>query len=177
MPDVTGPRTAAPKAADPKAADPKAADPKAVLTRFFATLSTGDYDAIGEFFGPESVWMVNNVAAGFPREQGREKIIFDFLRPVRDGLFEPGDPKVEVLRLIGEGDWVAAETIARGSLRNGNRYENYYAWIAQIDGEQIRFLKEYMDSAYAFEVSRPSSGQAPADEHMSEQLRRLGHET
>lgn len=160
----------------PDAAGPETVAPKTVLTRFFAALSTGNYDAIGEFFGPESVWMVNNVAAGFPHEQGREKIINDFLRPVRDGLFEPGDPKVEILRLIGEGDWVAAETIARGTLRNGNRYENYYAWIAQIDGEQILFLKEYMDSAYAFEVSRPNPDQASADEHTSEQLRRLGHE-
>jgi uncharacterized protein len=151
-------------------------DPKGVLTRFFAALSTGNYDAIGEFFGPESVWMVNSVAGGFPHEQGRQKIINDFLRPVRDGLFEPGDPKVDVLRMIGEGDWVAAETIARGSLRNGNTYENHYAWIAQVDGEQIRFLKEYMDSAYAFEVSKPNAGQPTADDHTAEQLRRLGHE-
>jgi hypothetical protein len=29
---------------------------------------------------------------------------------IAQGLFEPGDPKVEVVRMIGEGDWVAAET-------------------------------------------------------------------
>jgi ketosteroid isomerase-like protein len=81
-----------------------------------------------------------------------------------------------LLRLIGEGDWVAAETIARGRLRNGNRYENHYAWIAQIDGEQIRFLKEYMDSAYAFEISKPNADQASADDHTSERLRHLGHD-
>jgi len=155
---------------------PDAPDPKDVLTRFFATLSTGNYDAIGEFFGPESVWMVNNVAGGFPHEQGREKIINDFLRPVRDGLFEPGDPKIEVVRMICEGGWVAAETIARGSLRNGNKYENYYAWVAQIDAGQISFLKEYMDSAYAFEISKPAASQLAADEHTAEQLRKLGHE-
>lgn len=155
---------------------PEVFDPKNVLTRFFATLSTGNYDAIGEFFGPDSVWMVNNVAAGFPHERGRQKIINDFLQPVRDGLFEPGDPKIEVVRMICEGGWVAAETIARGSLRNGNKYENYYAWVAQIDGDQISFLKEYMDSAYAFEISKPTASQQTADEHTAEQLRRLGHE-
>ena len=147
-----------------------APDPKDVLRRFFATLSTGDYDAIGEFFGDDSVWTVNNVAAGMPGERGRQKIIGDFLQPVRDGLFEPGDPKIEVVRMICE------ETIARGSLRNGNRYENYYAWVAQIDGERVKFLKEYMDTSYAFEISKPRPDQHSADGHVAEQLRRLGHE-
>jgi ketosteroid isomerase-like protein len=153
-----------------------APDPKDVLRRFFATLSTGDYTAIGEFFGDDSVWMVNNVVQGNPGQRGRQKIIDDFLQPVRDGLFEPGDPKVEVVRMISEGDWVAAETIAKGSLRNGNTYENYYAWVAQIDGEQVKFLKEYMDTSYAFEISKPNPDQESADGHVAEQLRRLGHE-
>ena len=153
-----------------------APDPQDVLRRFFATLSTGDYAAIGEFFGDESVWEVNNVVAGHPNARGRRAIIEDFLQPVRDGLFEPGDPKVEVVRMFSAGDWVAAQTIARGSLRNGNSYENSYAWFAQIDGEQVRFLKEYMDTSYAFEISKPNPDQQTADEHVAEQLRRLGHE-
>ncbi len=155
---------------------PDAPDPRDVLRRFFATLSTGDYDAIGDFFAADSVWEVNNVAAGHPGARGRRAIIEDFLRPVRDGLFEPGDPKIEVVRMVCDGGWVAAQTIARGSLRNGNHYENSYAWFAQIDGEYVKFLKEYMDTAYAFEVSRPAPDQAVADEHVAEQLRKLGHE-
>ena len=147
-----------------------------VLRRFFATLSTGDYDAIGEFFSDDSVWETNNVAAGQPATRGRRAIIEDFLRPVRDGLFEPGDPKVEVVRIIGEGGWLAAQTIARGSLRNGSFYENSYAWFARVDGGTVAYLKEYMDSAYAFEVSRPAPGQAAADDRTAQQLRRLGHE-
>lgn len=151
-------------------------DPKDVLRRFFATLSTGDYDAIGEFFGDDSVWAVNNVAAGHPSERGRRAIIEDFLKPVRTGLFEPGDPKVEVLRMVAEGDWVTAETIARGSLRNGNTYENSYVFVAQVSGDQLRYLKEYMDTSYAFEVSKPRPDQASGDGEFADQLRRLGHE-
>jgi uncharacterized protein len=155
---------------------PDAPDPADVLRRFFATLSTGDYDAIGGFFTGDSVWEVNNVAAGHPGARGRRAIIEDFLRPVRDGLFEPGDPKVEVVRMVRDGDWVAAQTIARGRLRNGNSYENSYAWFAQVDGEHLVFLKEYMDSSYAFEISKPAVGQQSADGHVAEQLRKLGHE-
>ena len=151
--------------------------PKDVLRRFFATLSTGDFAAIGEFFGDDSVWMVNDVARGFPSERGRRAIIEDFLQPVREGLFEPGDPKIEVVRMIGEGDWVVAETVARGKLRNGNDYENSYAFVAQISGDEVRFLREYMDTAYAHDVSAGSGSAGPGeDEHVTAQLRRLGHD-
>ena len=151
--------------------------PKDVLRRFFATLSTGDFAAIGEFFGDDSVWMVNDVARGFPSERGRRAIIEDFLQPVREGLFEPGDPKVEVVRMIGEGDWVVAETVARGKLRNGNDYENSYAFVAQISGDEVRFLREYMDTAYAHDVSAGAGSAGPdGDEHVADRLRRLGHD-
>jgi uncharacterized protein len=151
-------------------------DPKDVLRRFLATLSTGDFDAIGEFFGDDTVWMVNDVARGFPSQRGRRAIIDDFLQPVREGLFEPGDPKVEVVRMISEGDWVVAQTVGRGKLRNGNKYENHYVMVAQISGAQVKYLREYMDTAYAHDISEGSAESGSgADDRVAEQLRRLGH--
>lgn len=151
-------------------------DPKGVMRSFFAALSTGDFNAIGEFFGDDSVWMVNDVARGFPSERGRRAIIEDFLQPVREGLFEPGDPKVEVVNMIGEGDWVVAQTIARGKLRNGNDYENHYVFVARVEGDQVKSLREYMDTAYAHDISEGSAqaGQNGEDS-FAEHLRRLGH--
>ena len=98
--------------------DPKGPNPKDVVRRFFDTLGTGDFAAIGEFFTDESVWQVNDVARGLPAQHGRKGIIDDFLQPIREGLFEPGDPKVEIRRLIGEGDWVVAETTGRARSRS-----------------------------------------------------------
>jgi len=45
-------------------------DPKDVVRRFFDTLGTGDFDAIGKFFTDESVWQVNDVARGLPAQRG-----------------------------------------------------------------------------------------------------------
>lgn len=153
-----------------------ASDPKEVLRRFFATLSTGDFAAIGEFFTDDSVWTVNDVSRGFPSQRGRRAIIEDFLQPVREGLFEPGDPKVEVLRMIGEGDVVVAETIGRGKLRNGNDYENSYVFVAQVSGDKVRSLREYMDTAYAHNIAEGAAESDPsAEDAFAEHLRRLGH--
>ncbi len=151
-------------------------DPKDVVRRFFDTLSTGEFDKIAEFFTENSTWTVNDVANGFPSQRGRA-IIDDFLQPVREGLFEAGDPKVEVVRMIAEGSTVAAETIARGALRNGNTYENYYAFVLEVDPEagKVLALKEYMDSDYAHSISAPTEGGAP-DARYAEQLKSLGHE-
>jgi len=151
-------------------------DPKDVVRRFFATLSTGNYTAIGEFFTDDSVWQVNDVARGLPAQRGRKGIIDDFLQPVREGLFEPGDPKVEIRRLIAEGDWVVAETAARGRLLNGNTYANEYVFIIQVDGDTVRYLREYMDSDYAHAISAGAAGAGGAEGHVSETLKRLGHD-
>ena len=79
--------------------------------------------------------------------------------------------------MISEGSRVAAETTARGTLRNGNHYENEYVFIIEVAGDKVRFLREYMDSDYAHSISAGSgsSGEG-ADEHTSETLRRLGHD-
>ena len=152
-------------------------DPKDVVRQFFATLGTGDFAAIGEFFDDDSVWQVNDVARGLPAQRGRKAIIDDFLQPIREGLFEPGDPKIEVRSKIAEGNRVAAETTARGTLRNGNHYENEYVFIIEVDGGKVRFLREYMDSDYAHSISAGAgSAGGDADEHTAETLRRLGHD-
>jgi uncharacterized protein len=151
-------------------------DPKEVVRRFFETLGTGNFAAIGEFFTDDSVWQVNDVARGLPAQRGRKAIIDDFLQPIREGLFEPGDPKIEIRRMIAEGDWVMAETTARGALLNGNTYENEYVFVIQVHGDTVRFLREYMDSDYAHSVSAGSGGAGNADGHVSDTLKRLGHD-
>lgn len=151
-------------------------DPKDVVRRFFETLSTGELDRIAEFFTADSTWTVNDVANGFPSQRGRA-IVDDFLQPVREGLFAPGDPKIEVVRMIAEGNVVAAETIGRGTLLNGNAYENSYSFFLTVDPEagKVLALREYMDSDYAHSVSAPTQAGAP-DAKYAEVLKGLGHE-
>lgn len=119
-----------------------------LVREFFATLSTGDLEALRPLFHADASWEATSQSipgAGITR--GRDKIIDEFLAPVR-GLFEPGDPKVVVLRIFSKDQWVAAETEAVGQLSNGNEYHNRYAWIIEIRHDKIYALREYMDSHY-----------------------------
>ena len=119
-----------------------------LVRQFFETLSSGDLEALRPLFHVDGSWEATaTTIPGAGITKGRDKIIDEFLAPVR-GLFEPGDPKAVVHRIFGKGEWVAAETTGIGMLSNGNEYHNRYAWIFEIRDDKIFTLREYMDSHY-----------------------------
>jgi ketosteroid isomerase-like protein len=115
---------------------------------FFATLSTGDLEALRPLIHPDGSWEVMSTSVpGGGLTTGRDAVIDEFLAPVR-GMFHPGDPKITVKRSFSTGDLVCAETEADGELRNGNHYHNRYAWVIEIRDGMVCHLREYMDTAY-----------------------------
>ena len=118
-----------------------------LVRSFFATLSTGDLDLVAAFFDDDSTWTVCGTAIPGAGTHRGPAIVEEFLRPVR-GLFEPGQPKVELTNMVAAGGWVAVEAIGRGRFRSGTPYENQYAFWLQVDGATIRTIREYMDSHY-----------------------------
>ncbi len=119
-----------------------------LVREFFETLSSGDLEALRPLLHKEASWDATSQSIpGAGVTKGRDKIIDEFLAPVR-GLFEPGDPKVVINRVFSKAEWVAAETEAVGMFSNGNEYHNRYAWIFEIRDDKIYALREYMDSHY-----------------------------
>jgi uncharacterized protein len=120
---------------------------KQLVRSFFETLSSGDYEKLATFFDDDTSWVV--CARGIPGAgtYRGSAIIEEFLRPVR-GMFEPGQPQVELTNIVAEGDWVAIEGVGRGRFLSGLDYENMYSFWIEVDGKTIRTIKEYMDSAY-----------------------------
>ena len=115
---------------------------------FFEKLSSGDLEQVRPCFHKKASWIVRSDGIpGAGVHQGRDYIIDEFLAPVR-GLFEPGDPKIYVDRIFGKGDLVAVQSKSLGTMRNGKKYENNYAWILQFKDGKIIELNEYMDTYY-----------------------------
>lgn len=115
---------------------------------FFATLSSGDLDALARQLHEDASWepMVRGIP-GAGIHQGRDKVINEFLAPVR-GTFRPGDPKVHVDALVSDGERVMAETRASGQRADGKPYDNRYAWAFELRDGKILKVREYMDSLY-----------------------------
>ena len=119
-----------------------------LVREFFATLNTGDLEALRQLLHPDGSWEVMGLMIpGAGLTQGRDAVIDEFLAPVRR-LFQDGDPKVHGKRVFSRGVFVAAETEAFGKLRNDNDYHNRYAWIIEIKDDQVCHLREYLDTAY-----------------------------
>ena len=124
-----------------------------LVREFFTILSTGDPEAIRPLLHPDGSWEVMaTTVPGAGLTAGRDAVVDDFLTPIR-GMFEPGDPKIEVKRTFAAGDVVCAETVANGELRNGNHYRNRYAWVIEIKDGKVCHLREYMDTAYIMSVA------------------------
>ncbi len=57
-----------------------------------------------------------------------------------------------VEQCVAEGDWVTVHTHMRGTLKNGNHYDNWHLWLFRFEGKRVAEAWEYADTAYAFEV-------------------------
>jgi ketosteroid isomerase-like protein len=121
---------------------------------FFAKLSDGDLEAMRLLLHRDATWEVMRAVPGQRSASGRDVIIDEFLAPVR-ARFVDGDPKVTVGTLFASGELVAAETQADGTMLDGSEYHNRYAWVIELDGELVRGVREYMDTAYARGSYRP----------------------
>ena len=114
---------------------------------FFDVLSSGDLEALRQFYHERSVWepKVKDIA-GAGKHIGMD-IIDKFLAPVR-GMFEPGDPKVHVQNMFSAGPWVCVESYSTGKTLDGLVYENDYCWVFEVSNGKIDKMREYMDSHY-----------------------------
>jgi ketosteroid isomerase-like protein len=116
---------------------------------FFETLSSGDLDALGALMDEDMSWetMVRDIP-GAGIHQGRDKILNEFLAPVR-GAFMPGEPKVLVDNMVSDGDRAIVETRALGTKADDGRvYDNKYAWAFEFRDGKVLKIREYMDSLY-----------------------------
>ena len=76
-------------------------DPKDVVRRFFETLGTGNFAAIGEFFTDDSVWMVNDVARVINADRtlrGALKVVFlpDYNVSVAEAIIPAADVSEQI---------------------------------------------------------------------------------
>jgi ketosteroid isomerase-like protein len=126
-----------------------------VVLNFFATLSTGDLEAVRVLLHEDATWkpMVNDIP-GAGTHVGRKGIVDEFLYPVR-GMFRPGDPKIIINTIASNGPLVITETLGRGTIADGRPYENRYCWAFEIKDGLVFTIREYMDSLY---VSRLFGG-------------------
>jgi ketosteroid isomerase-like protein len=124
---------------------------KQVALDFFAAFWVPDMAAARRHLAPGATFLMMPTVADQRINDAAEA-----LQRIIDTMFIGFDPekplKCEVTSIIGQGNEVAMEYIARAGTRNGKTYQNFYsAHLTIIDGK-ITCLRTYADTAYLKEL-------------------------
>ena len=120
---------------------------KELVQEFFNLLSSGS-DKYLDFYNEESViWTAGENAIGGSRSKSE---VVGFAKSVLDSF--PEGITFNVVNLVAENDYVAAEVESSAMHVSGKPYNNKYHFLVKIKNNEILELKEYMDTQLAAKV-------------------------
>ncbi|GIR07369.1 MAG: ketosteroid isomerase [Gammaproteobacteria bacterium] len=120
---------------------------KELVQEFFNLLSSGSEKYL-DFYNDESViWTAGENAIGGSRSKSE---VVGFAKNVLDSF--PEGITFNVVNLVAENDYVAAEVEGSAMHVSGRPYNNKYHFLLKIKDNEILELKEYMDTQLAAKV-------------------------
>ena len=120
---------------------------KELVQEFFNLLSSGS-DKYLDFYKDESViWTAGENAIGGSRSKSE---VVGFAKSILDSF--PEGITFNVVNLVAENDYVAAEVEGSAMHVSGKPYNNKYHFLLKIKNNEILELKEYMDTQLAAKV-------------------------
>ena len=120
---------------------------KELVQEFFNLLSSGSEKYL-DFYNNESViWTAGENAIGGSRSKSE---VVSFAKSVLDSF--PEGITFNVVNLVAENDYVAAEVEGSAMHVSGKPYNNKYHFLLKIKDNKILELKEYMDTQLAAKV-------------------------
>ncbi|WP_427925011.1 nuclear transport factor 2 family protein [Streptomyces sp. cg40] len=124
---------------------------KETVRAFIDALNRQDLAGLDALLADDATWTV--CAREIPAAGTHEKkVVLGRILPTMLAIFEPGEPRTEITRLIAEGDVVSAEAVSHGRLLHGAVYENRYSHVYEIRGDRIAAIREYTDTDYAAKI-------------------------
>ena len=120
---------------------------KELVQEFFNLLSSGSEKYL-DFYNDESViWTAGENAIGGSRSKSE---VVSYAKSVLDSF--PEGITFNVVNLVAENDYVAAEVEGSAMHVSGKPYNNKYHFLLKIKDNEILELKEYMDTQLAAKV-------------------------
>jgi uncharacterized protein len=121
--------------------------PKDIVRAFTAAVGAHDVERMGELLADDCTYEICGFELPGAGAYAKRQILE--ILPGILSLFEDGSPEVEIVQLIGEGPWVAAESTAGGRFRNGVAYQNRYVILYEVVDGRVKTVREYMDTQHA----------------------------
>ena len=110
----------------------------------FAEVAKGNGRAFWDACHDDMVWRTIGTGSWSGEFRGKKTIIDEIFRPLNRALAERA---TLVTRIIDGGDVVVVQARGSNLTRKGERYDNDYAFVIQIEGGRIARYEEYCDTA------------------------------
>lgn len=120
------------------------AENKQVVRDMFASLSRGDGAAFLNALSEDVRWTIIGSTVFSGTFHGKQEAIAKLLGPLGEKV--EGGVQIEVLNVIGEGDWVAIQARGKATTKTGKAYNNTYAHFFRFEGGKIKEMVEYLDT-------------------------------
>jgi hypothetical protein len=123
---------------------------KRIARAYFDAVERGDRAALLALFAPDALWRVPKGAIEpyGGEHRGAQKIV-DMMLGAVGAAFVPGTQRIEVLRLLADGDVAIAETRMTAQRPNAPGYDNDYVFVFELRGGRIAELREHVDTRTA----------------------------
>ncbi len=125
---------------------------RAVVCDYIAALQRGDVAALRESFAPDATWSLRGGLPVSGTWTGPDAIIDGFLAAMMTRLDARQPVSQELTTLVADGHTAVAEWTSRATTATGELYENDYAVVFQVRGQEIVAVREYFDTEYAGRV-------------------------
>jgi ketosteroid isomerase-like protein len=116
-----------------------------IVQAWFDHIAKGDAQAAFALFAKDVVYDLKGTTPVSGIYTGLDEIVEKFFVPWRKQIV--GDLIIHVSELIGEGERVVALGRGEGKTIYDVPYDNDYAFVFTVKGEEITRVEEYMDTA------------------------------
>ncbi|MFN3004949.1 nuclear transport factor 2 family protein [Mycolicibacterium wolinskyi] len=128
-----------------------------VIRQFVAAIESGDTATLAAILAPDATWHLHGRLPVAGHYVGRQAILNDFLRQGL-GLYRAGSLKLDLTRIVSDGDVVAIEWNAVGTSVDGRAYDNEYAFFFTVEHSRITSIREYCDTLHVCDALYAAHG-------------------
>ncbi len=126
---------------------------RALVLEYFERMQSGDPD-LPALLSDDVEWWVPPGSRMPGTARGKAAVLELMTRGL--DLYDAAVPlRVQVERLVAEGDHVAAQLVIEGRTAGGADYRNHYHFAFEIRDGRIARVREYVDTAYANALLMP----------------------
>lgn len=117
---------------------------KDIVKHIVTELSKGNDEPLLESMADNMQWNWMGSGQWSKSFVGKSEVLNDLWKNVRETIKQPF--KVEVHRIIGEGENVVVEMTGQNATTTDRSYKNNYCWVCRVKDGKLYEINEYMDT-------------------------------